>query len=191
MSDDQNTYCRQENLRLVYEQRWLHARHQENQRLTFTKIFFAIYGIILAYSYSVSAITKDEKLIIFGFLAILSILGFLLIRRWNEAFLSNRTIVRRIHHLWHIPDISVGRIVGRKFFTTYVAVIYVWFYVLCFGFSLSLILNVYFPKFIPLIFFLFWLLISVGVAYFYNIILSHDLKLIEDYYKKELMSSGV
>ena len=46
-----------ENLRRVYEQYWLHARHQEVQRLWFTNIYsmivagtFAYFGAIKGFS---------------------------------------------------------------------------------------------------------------------------------------------
>jgi heme/copper-type cytochrome/quinol oxidase subunit 3 len=91
---------------LVYNQRWLHARHQESQRLTFTSIFVLIFGGILTVSLQFESL--DLKLILLIFLAFLSFFGMLIIDRWNQSFIHNREFVREIHKKWNIPDLDMS-----------------------------------------------------------------------------------
>ncbi|MCK4387185.1 MAG: hypothetical protein KAW00_00300 [Dehalococcoidia bacterium] len=42
---------RNELLKSVYEQHWLHARHVENERLWFTNIYVVATGVLLAYTF--------------------------------------------------------------------------------------------------------------------------------------------
>ena len=59
-----------ENLRKIYEQYWLHARHQETQRLWFTNIYAVIAAGVFAYLGHVEDYTIKVTLLTF-----LTILG--------------------------------------------------------------------------------------------------------------------
>ena len=76
---------KEEDLRLVYQQYWEHARHQERQRLTFTSIYGALLAGALAFIGS--SISEPARLGILWGLLFVSILGFLLCHFWRIPFL--------------------------------------------------------------------------------------------------------
>jgi|WetSurMetagenome_2_1015567.scaffolds.fasta_scaffold61133_3 hypothetical protein len=156
------------NLRFFYDQSWHHARHQEMQRLKFTALFTALFGVVLTFSANVP--THEEKIAIYVFLAILSIFGIFIIDRWNEAFLKYRAKVRNIHTLWNISDgIETGE---KKFTSVRAAIIYPLFYFLCFGVSLYSAGNMYLEgstgMFIRGIFMGIWILFTFFFFLFYK-----------------------
>lgn len=78
---------RDENLRKVYEQYWLHARHQEIQKLWFTNV----YAIIVAGTFTYFGVIKEFKfsiplLVFLIFLISLSLLGYFVTYSWNIPF---------------------------------------------------------------------------------------------------------
>lgn len=77
---------REENLRAVYEQYWLHARHQELQRLTFTSIYGALVAGALAFIGS-SISTSSSRFGVALALLVVSLLGFVLCHAWRVPFL--------------------------------------------------------------------------------------------------------
>jgi len=78
---------RAENLRRVYEQNWLHARHVENERLWFTNI----YAVVMAGSL---VLMSETGLIwpIASFLFGLSFLGFCMCHALRIAFIQHSRI---------------------------------------------------------------------------------------------------
>lgn len=90
-----------DNLRKVYEQYWLHARHQENQRLWFTNVYVVLVAGIFAYFGGIQRIDPFPLI----FLLILSTLGYAMTYSWNVPF----TIYSRLAELisireWHLPE---------------------------------------------------------------------------------------
>jgi len=89
--------ARQELLKSIYEQHWLHARHVENERLWFTNIFALIVAGLLAFLGTV-----DRQLLSLfaiyagGFILILSMLGYFLCLSWRAAFVEHTTLVREM-----------------------------------------------------------------------------------------------
>lgn len=84
-----------EDIRVVYEQYWLHARHVENETLWFTNI----YAIIVAGSFAILGLTEISLVIncaIFLFLFILSIIGFCLVYTFRIPFLKFALITELI-----------------------------------------------------------------------------------------------
>ena len=88
-----------QHLEKVYEQYWLHARHQENQRLWFTNIYAVIVAGLLAYigvfqknlglfpiPYSRVWTYSPIEIVLVLFLTILSILGYVATHSWNIPF---------------------------------------------------------------------------------------------------------
>ena len=77
-----------ENLIKIYEHYWLHAMHQETQRLWFTNIYAVIVAGVFAYlGYVENHIIKVSLL---TFLTILSLFGYLMTHSWNIPFVIFR-----------------------------------------------------------------------------------------------------
>lgn len=74
------------NLREVYEQYWLHARHAEHETWLFTSLYAIIVAAIFAIVGSGLAIEIKISILIFG--VILSILGFLIVYTLRIPFLK-------------------------------------------------------------------------------------------------------
>ena len=94
---------RHENLRSVYEQYYLHARHVENERLLFTNIFAAIVAGILAYM-SQAGLTWYAC----SFLILLSVLGLLMSHALRISFIKySRMAEIVVRREWKLQDYSV------------------------------------------------------------------------------------
>lgn len=92
-----------ENLRRVYEQNWLHARHVENERLWFTNI----YALVMAASLALMS-TKGLILPLATFLLILSLLGFVMCHALRIAFIRHsRTSDIILRWEWQLKGYSV------------------------------------------------------------------------------------
>ena len=93
-----------ENLRKVYEQLWLHARHQETQRLWFTNVYALIVAGVFAY-FGASEGDNFVKVILLIFLALLSFFGYLMTYSWNIPFtkLSRAAELISIKE-WHLVE---------------------------------------------------------------------------------------
>jgi len=93
---------RAENLRRVYEQNWLHARHVENERLWFTNI----YAVVMAGS----LILMSETGLIWSlasFLLILSFLGFCMCHALRIAHVQHSRMADIISSReWQLRDYS-------------------------------------------------------------------------------------
>lgn len=93
---------RVENLRRVYEQNWLHARHVENERLWFTNI----YAVVMAGSL---ALMSEKGLIwpLATFLLVLSLLGFFMCHALRMPFIRHSRISEIIlRREWQLKDYS-------------------------------------------------------------------------------------
>ncbi len=89
------------NLRTVYEQYWLHARHQESQRLWFTNVYAVVVAGVFAYFGGIQRI--DQLLLLF--LVFLSILGYLMTYSWNVPFAIYSRLAELISiREWHLPE---------------------------------------------------------------------------------------
>lgn len=100
---DRQDIERAENLRRVYEQNWLHARHVENERLWFTNI----YAVVMAGSL---ALMSETGLIwpLVSFLLILSFLGFFMCHALRIAFIRpSRTSDIVLRREWQLKDYSI------------------------------------------------------------------------------------
>lgn len=95
----------------VYEQYWLHARHQETQRLSFTNIYaiivagvFAFLGVIYKLEITDEYDYLPLKVLLIIFLLILSLFGYLLVLTWNYPFvLYSRLAEKLSKHEWDLP----------------------------------------------------------------------------------------
>jgi hypothetical protein len=89
-----------ENARHVFDQYWLHARHQEWQRMTFAQVYLAVAGVSLALMKALSddvhaaaatatqaAASPSAVVALYALLAVFSLLGLLTTHRWNDAFM--------------------------------------------------------------------------------------------------------
>ncbi len=84
----------------IYEQYWLHARHQENQRLWFTNIYAMIVTGVFTYFSA-----KRFDVIILMFLLLLSLLGYFLIYTWNISFTIFSRLAEEIAiREWELPE---------------------------------------------------------------------------------------
>ena len=93
-----------ENLRKVYEQYWLHARHQETQRLWFTNIYTLLIAGVFAYL-GASGVDNPTKVLLFIFLAMLSLFGYLLTYAWNIPFTKFSRAAELISiKEWHLTE---------------------------------------------------------------------------------------
>jgi len=94
---------RAENLRRVYEQNWLHARHVENERLWFTNI----YAVVMAGSL---VLMSETGLIwpLASFLLILSFLGFCMCHALRIAFIQHSRLSEIVlRKEWQLNNYSV------------------------------------------------------------------------------------
>jgi hypothetical protein len=91
------------NLEKVYEQYWLHARHQEIQRLWFTNIYAMIVAGVFAY---LGLIEEHlTKILILIFLTILSLFGYLMAHSWNLPFVIFSRLAEEIAICeWNLPE---------------------------------------------------------------------------------------
>ena len=92
------TACMTENLE--------HARHVENERLTFNSIFLALVAGAMAFANSLS------PLITFGIYLFLTFAGFLsmvLTSRWNNAFNRHTFYAQKCYNLLHVNLFGDGR----------------------------------------------------------------------------------
>lgn len=93
-----------ENLRRVYEQYWLHARHQETQRLWFTNIYAVIVAGVFAYFGAVKGHSTIETPLLI-FLMVLSLFGYLMTYSWNIPFtIFSRSAEEIAIREWDLPE---------------------------------------------------------------------------------------
>jgi hypothetical protein len=107
-----------ENLKTVYEQYWLHARHQEVQRLWFTNVFAVIVAGVFAYLGN--SPDGAYSIYLLFFLMVLSILGYFLTHAWNIPFVIFTRLAEKIAIFeWNLPKeyqrfTKYGKIEYRK-----------------------------------------------------------------------------
>jgi hypothetical protein len=84
----------------IYEQYWLHARHQENQRLSFTNIYAVIVTGVFAFLGIIYQIESDNlntnnfwllKISLLIFLIILSSFGYIMVLTWTYPALCKKS----------------------------------------------------------------------------------------------------
>lgn len=103
MTEDQE---RAKNLRTVFEQHWLHARHVENERLWFTNIYALVVGGLLASMWMKAADTSCSPWPwqILVVILLLSLLGLGMCHSLIIPFLRHRTIAQVIQlKEWGLP----------------------------------------------------------------------------------------
>jgi hypothetical protein len=168
-----------EELKLVYEQCWIHLRHQELQRVHFTSAFALILGGIFAL---IGLIPTESTLIVLTYMCFFSVFGFLIIHRWNLVYIHYREFTRGIQCYWQIPDPTTNvwkkniGIFNLKFssFKLPVSKVYLLFYLFCVGLCFSLILSQFYRHIsiilgIPLIIIaLIFLIVSIYTEKYYD-----------------------
>lgn len=93
-----------DNLRVIYEQYCLHARHQEMQRLWFINIYAIIVAGVFAYLGTVEA-HDAINISLYVFLLILSLFGYLMTHSWNIAFVKYSRLAEAIAICeWSLPE---------------------------------------------------------------------------------------
>ncbi len=84
-------------LKSIYEQHWLHARHVENERLWFTNIFALIVAGLLSFLATVDRQLLPLFAIYAGcFIFILSMLGYFLCLSWRAPFVEHTTLANQV-----------------------------------------------------------------------------------------------
>ena len=71
----------------VYHEYMQHARHAENQRLSFATFFSAIFAAIVAYTAKPDS-SETISYLVFGFLFIFSLFGYFVTSVWSTAFVK-------------------------------------------------------------------------------------------------------
>lgn len=103
MTEDQE---RAKNLRTVFEQHWLHARHVENERLWFTNIYALTVGGLLAFTYGKAedASFSPWPWQILVAILLLSLLGLFMSHSMRIPFLRHHTLAQVIQlKEWGLP----------------------------------------------------------------------------------------
>ncbi|OPZ44988.1 MAG: hypothetical protein BWY93_00140 [Euryarchaeota archaeon ADurb.BinA087] len=152
----------------VYEQYWLHLRHQELQRIHFTSAFALIFGVVL--TFTIDGTTSTQKQAILLFLAFLSIVGLMLVQRWNFSYIHYREMANKIQEDWKIQDLNIWNRepeIAKKsiIFKVPASSVYISFYAFCFGLcvglfmlaiEIPLIYSIILPSFIAILLILFF-----------------------------------
>lgn len=103
MTEDQE---RAKNLRTVFEQHWLHARHVENERLWFTNIYALVVGGLLAFTWEKAEATSCSPWPwqILVVILLLSLLGLGMCHSMVIPFIRHRTLAQVIQlKEWRLP----------------------------------------------------------------------------------------
>jgi hypothetical protein len=85
------------------QQNWLHARHLENQRLTFTNLYAAIVAAVLAFM-GQNGIDKNVYLV--WFLLIFSIFGLMVVLKTNHEYGHHMQSVQKSAGMLRLGDES-------------------------------------------------------------------------------------
>lgn len=85
-------------LSFCMEQNLEHARHVENERLTFNSIYLAMAAAGLAVA---GSCTHMLRFALFGFLSVMGILSMLLTARWNNAFNRHLHYAQQCYKMVH------------------------------------------------------------------------------------------
>ena len=114
MTEDQE---RAKNLRTVFEQHWLHARHVENERLWFTNIYALVVGGLLASMWMKAAATSCSPWPwqILVVILLLSLLGLGMCHSLIIPFLRHRTLAQVIQlKEWGLPYTDEYKLEGYR-----------------------------------------------------------------------------
>ena len=123
--------------REIFAQYWLHVRHQELQRLTFTSIYAAIVAGTLAYLAAIE-MPFPFSILPMIFLMILSLLGILVVIAWRIPFLEYMLKARKILQKYGFKEFNPYEgIKAKKPMTVYRA--FLRFYELTFSLMCALI----------------------------------------------------
>lgn len=137
--------ARQELLKSIYEQHWLHARHVENERLWLTNVFALIVAGLLAFLGSIEDKELFSRVAIFVgcFIFIISTLGYLLCLTWRAGFVEHTILASKM-----LKDALLNRYAPytskdfRKFKVSSAHELFLYFYALMAGGALFLLLYV-------------------------------------------------
>ncbi len=90
--------AREELLKSIYEQHWLHVRHVESERLWFTNIFALIVAGLITLLGTTGVGWSSSVFAIYAgcFIIVLSMLGYFLCLTWRAPFLEHTTLASRI-----------------------------------------------------------------------------------------------
>jgi|GEM_PF-7057178 len=85
----------------IYEQHYLHSRHQELQRGTFTAAAITFLAALLVFSDTDYVTNQANKEIVYLTGLLISFLGFILIYSWNKPFVRHYTLCEIITiYIW-------------------------------------------------------------------------------------------
>lgn len=90
---------RQELLKSIYEQHWLHARHVEYERLWLTTALIPAIGGLFSL-----LVLLSNPVIPLVFTIVVCTLGYCLCLTWRAAFLEHTTLAREMAEQW--PDLK-------------------------------------------------------------------------------------
>lgn len=91
--------------RVIYEQYWQHARHNENQRLSFTQLYSVLVGVVLAFLTSRSELNLSLEISLYVFLLILTILGYFIVYSLNiPSVIFSRLTEQIAVCQWNVPQ---------------------------------------------------------------------------------------
>ncbi|MGE5652848.1 MAG: hypothetical protein ACM3ZQ_01085 [Bacillota bacterium] len=71
------------------KENWQHARHVENERLSFTRFYAAIAGAVVTILFRSFDKARELVLALAVFLLVFSVLGLLLAQKWGQTFDSH------------------------------------------------------------------------------------------------------
>lgn len=114
MTEDQE---RAKNLRTVFEQHWLHARHVENERLWFTNIYALVVGGLLAFTWEKAEATSCSPWPwqILVVILLLSLLGLGMCHSMVIPFLRHHTLAQVIQlKEWRLPYTDKYKLEGYR-----------------------------------------------------------------------------
>jgi len=114
MTEDQE---RAKNLRTVFKQHWLHARHVENERLWFTNIYALVVGGLLAFTWEKAEATSCSPWPwqILVVILLLSLLGLGMCHSMVIPFLRHHTLAQVIQlKEWRLPYTDKYKLEGYR-----------------------------------------------------------------------------
>jgi hypothetical protein len=121
----------------LFEQHWTHARHLENERLTFTSVFAGVVGGTLAYVRDHFAALETRPLLFL--LLVFSIFGLLFCMKVTSLFETHKQLADMLlDHDQFVPEVATKHWSDQVFS---ISRIFLGFYALCFSLITFLLLR--------------------------------------------------
>lgn len=79
----------------AFKENLAHARHVENERMTFVSIFLVSMGMLLEFS-ATSGLGRGQKLTLAALLLLLNLICTMLLIRWNSVYKGHTDIAKKM-----------------------------------------------------------------------------------------------